>query len=385
MKYIKNNLKPYMLIATYIIVLAYIVLNLSTVWTFLGKILGILSPFLLAIAIAFVLNIPMKLIENKILKFMDNSKKFPFLKYFKRALSIVITILLVVSLLTTLIIFVIPQLVDSFSKLIDSVPSYVQSFEHLVTSNLGNFQGFDKVWNDILNAWKDVLSFAGQFLGVTLNRLVNITVSLTSGVVNFFLAVIFAIYMLASKEVLIFQCKKLLYAHLKEKTANYILKVGRLSNETFQKFIAGQCTEAVIIGTLCFIGMLILRLPYALLIGFIVGVTSLIPIFGAFLGTIPSAFLIFIINPIKALVFIIFIIVLQQFEGHLIYPKVVGNYIGLSAIWVMFAMLVGGSLLGFVGLLIGIPLFGVIYKLLKENTNNKLISKELSNKDILNK
>ncbi|MBP1889023.1 putative PurR-regulated permease PerM [Clostridium moniliforme] len=385
MKYIKNNLKPYMLIATYIIVLAYIVLNLSTVWTFLGKILGILSPFLLAIAIAFVLNIPMKLIENKILKFMDNSKKFPFLKYFKRALSIVITILLVVSLLTTLIIFVIPQLVDSFSKLIDSVPSYVQSFEHLVTSNLGNFQGFDKVWNDILNAWKDVLSFAGQFLGVTLNRLVNITVSLTSGVVNFFLAVIFAIYMLASKEVLIFQCKKLLYAHLKEKTANYILKVGRLSNETFQKFIAGQCTEAVIIGTLCFIGMLILKLPYALLIGFIVGVTSLIPIFGAFLGTIPSAFLIFIINPIKALVFIIFIIVLQQFEGHLIYPKVVGNYIGLSAIWVMFAMLVGGSLLGFVGLLIGIPLFGVIYKLLKENTNNKLISKELSNKDILNK
>ncbi len=170
---------------------------------------------------------------------MDNSKKFSFLKYFKRALSIVITILLVVGLLTTLIIFVIPQLVDSFSKLIDSVPSYIKSLEHLVTSNLGNFQSFDKVWNDILNAWKDVLSFAGQFLGVTLNRLVNITVSLTSGVVNFFLAIIFEIYMLASKEVLIFQCKKLLYAHLKEKTANYILKVGRLSNETFQKFIAG--------------------------------------------------------------------------------------------------------------------------------------------------
>lgn len=385
MKDIKNNLKPYILISTYIIGLAYIVLNLSTVWTFLGKILSILSPFLLAIAIAFVLNIPMKLIENKLLKFMDNSKKFPFLKYFKRAFSIVITILLVVGLLTALVIFVIPQLVDSFSKLIDSVPSYVQSFEHLVASNLGSFQGFDKVWSDILNAWKDILSFAGQFLGVTLNRLVNITVSLTSGVVNFFLAVVFAIYMLASKEVLIFQCKKLLYAHLKEKTANYILKVGRLSNETFQKFIAGQCTEAVIIGTLCCIGMLILRLPYALLIGFIVGVTSLIPIFGAFLGTIPSAFLIFIINPVKALVFIIFIIVLQQFEGHLIYPKVVGNYIGLSAIWVMFAMLVGGSVLGFVGLLIGIPLFGVIYKLLKENTNNKLKSKELSNKDILDK
>lgn len=385
MKDINNKLKPYILISTYVIVLAYVILNISTVWTFLRNILGILSPFLTAIGIAFVLNIPMRILESKVLFFMDDSKKFPFLKSLKRPFAIVVTLLLVVGLLSTLIIFIIPQLITSVSSLIDNVPSYVQSFEDLITQTLGPINGFDKIWTDIMNAWKDIFSFASQFLGFTINHIFNLTVSITSGIINFFLSIVFAIYMLASKELLIFQCKKFLYAHLKKKYADKILKVGRISKETFQRFIGGQCTEAVIIGTLCFIGMVILRLPYALLIGFIIGITSLIPIFGAFIGTIPSAFIILIINPIKAIIFVIFIIVLQQLEGHLIYPKVVGNSIGLSAIWVMFAMLVGGSLFGFLGLLLGIPLFGVIYKLLKENTNKKIDSKGLTFKDIDNK
>lgn len=385
MKDINSKLKPYILLSTYIIVLAYVVLNISTVWTFLRGILGVLSPFLTAIGIAFVLNIPMRLLEEKVLFFMDDSKKFPFLKSLKRPVAIVVTLLLVVGLLSTLIIFVIPQLITSVSSLIDNVPSYIQSFEDLITQNLGSIDGFDKIWTDIMNAWKDIFGFASQFLGFTINHIFNLTVSITSGIINFFLSIVFAIYMLASKELLIFQCKKFIYAHLKKKHADKILKVGRVSNETFQRFIGGQCTEAVIIGTLCCIGMAILRLPYALLIGFIIGITSLIPIFGAFIGTIPSAFIILIINPIKAIIFIIFIIVLQQVEGNLIYPKVVGNSIGLSAIWVMFAMLVGGSLLGFLGLLLGIPLFGVIYKLLKENTNKRIYNKGLTFEDIDNK
>lgn len=385
MKNINTKLKPYILLSTYIIVLAYVVLNISTVWTFFGKILGILSPFLTAIGIAFVLNIPMRLLEDKVFFFMDNSKKFPFLKSFKRPISIVVTLLLVVGLLATLITFIIPQLITSVSTLIDSVPSYVKSFEELVTNNLGSIAGFDKIWSDIMNAWKDIFGFASQFLGFTINHIFNLTVSITSGVINFFLSIVFAIYMLSSKELLIFQCKKFLYAHFKKRHANKILKVGRVANETFQRFIGGQCTEAVIIGTLCCIGMLILRIPYALLIGFIVGITSLIPIFGAFIGTIPSALIILIINPIKAIIFLIFIIVLQQVEGNLIYPKVVGNSIGLSAIWVMFAMLVGGSLLGFLGLLLGIPLFAVIYKLIRENTNKRIYNKGLTFEDIDNK
>ncbi|MGG7096900.1 AI-2E family transporter [Clostridium sardiniense] len=385
MKNINTKLKPYILLSTYIIVLAYVVLNISTVWTFFGKILGILSPFLTAIGIAFVLNIPMRLLEDKVFFFMDNLKKFPFLKSFKRPISIVVTLLLVVGLLATLITFIIPQLITSVSTLIDSVPSYVKSFEELVTNNLGSIAGFDKIWSDIMNAWKDIFGFASQFLGFTINHIFNLTVSITSGVINFFLSIVFAIYMLSSKELLIFQCKKFLYAHFKKRHANKILKVGRVANETFQRFIGGQCTEAVIIGTLCCIGMLILRIPYALLIGFIVGITSLIPIFGAFIGTIPSALIILIINPIKAIIFLIFIIVLQQVEGNLIYPKVVGNSIGLSAIWVMFAMLVGGSLLGFLGLLLGIPLFAVIYKLIRENTNKRIYNKGLTFEDIDNK
>lgn len=381
MKNSNSKFKQSILISTYIIFLAYTLLNLSSIGKFFSWGLNISAPFLIAIGIAFVLNIPMRIIENKILTPISKSKNFKF----KRPLAIIITLLLVIGLLSTLVIFIIPQLVDSVSKLIDNVPQYVQSFEQLVLKNLGTIYGFDSIWKNLMNAWKDILGVASQVLGFTLNHLLNLTISITSGIISFFLALVFSIYMLANKEKLIFQCKKFMYAHLKDNHADKILEVGRVSNETFQRFIGGQCTEAVIIGTLCFIGMLILRLPYALLIGFVVGVTSLIPIFGAFIGTIPSALIILIISPIKAVIFIIFIIVLQQFEGHLIYPKVVGNSIGLSAIWVMFAMLIGGSLFGFLGLLLGIPLFGVIYKLTRKNTNKKLEQKGLSSSDINNK
>lgn len=381
MKDLTKKLKTYLLLSTYIIVLAYLLLNIKSVFGILGWTLNIISPFIMAIAIAFIFNIPMKIFENTVFKFMDNSK-YPNLIKFRRPLSIICTFVLIIGLLATLIVFVIPQLVASMTTLVDSVPYYLEAFEKLVSDNLGSIQGFDKIWQDVLNAWKDILGFAGQFLGVTFNHILSITISVTSGVVNFFLAIVFAIYMLASKEKLILQTKKILFAYLKKDHCEKILKVGRISNETFSSFIGGQCLEAVIIGTLCFIGMWILNMPYSLLIGFIVGATSLIPIFGAFIGTIPSAFIILLIDPWKALFFIIFIIVLQQIEGNFIYPRVVGNSIGLSAIWVMFAMLVGGGTLGFLGLLIGIPAFGVIYKLFREHTNNKLIKKEISVTDL---
>ena len=385
MKNLNSKVKQSLLISTYIIVLSYILLNLSTVGNFLKWSLNISAPFLMAIGISFVLNIPMRIIENKLLTPISKIKNFKFLTSLKRPLSIVITLLLVIGLLSTLVIFIIPQLLDSVSKLVDSVPQYIQSFENIVLKNLGNIDGFDSIWSTFMNAWKDILGVASQVLGFTLNHILNLTMSITSGIFNFLLALVFSIYMLSNKEKLIFQCKKFIYAHLKDNHADKILEIGRISNETFQKFIGGQCIEAVIIGTLCFIGMFILRLPYPLLIGFVVGVTSLIPIFGAFIGTIPSAFIILIISPIKAVIFIIFIIVLQQFEGHLIYPKVVGNSIGLSSIWVMFAMLIGGSLFGFLGFLLGIPLFGVIYKITRKNTNRKLAEKGLSISDINNK
>ena len=183
--------------------------------------------------------------------------------------------------------------------------------------------------------------------------------------------------MLASKETLIYQIKKILYAFLNNAIVDKILSVGRLTNNTFAKFITGQCIEAIILGVLCFIGMTIFKMPYSLLISVLIGVTALIPVFGAFIGTIPAVFLILIINPIQAIWFVVFILCLQQFEGNIIYPRVVGNSVGLSAIWVMLAMLVGGSTLGLIGMLIGIPLFSVAYQLIKDYTNKRLNKKDL--------
>ncbi|MGL5868403.1 AI-2E family transporter, partial [Clostridium chrysemydis] len=290
MKDFKEKLKPNVILATYIIVLSYVLLNFEKVWNLLSSGLGILTPFIGAIGIAFVLNIPMTLIEKFIL-FPLESRKYEKFQKLKRPLAIILTLILIIGLLITLMVFVIPQLVKSMSTLTESIPRYLNSFEHMIDQNLSNIPGADKLINDILSMWKDVLQFASEFLGVAVSHVLDFTISVTSGIVTFFLALIFSIYMLANKEKLSLTLKKFIYAHLKIKFADKLLEIGSLSNDIFSKFIGGQCLEGCIIGTLCTIGMLILGLPYALLIGVIIGVTSLIPIFGAFIGTIPAMFI----------------------------------------------------------------------------------------------
>lgn len=377
MDYDKSKVKTYIIISTYTIVLAVLAFNYKEVFNSLNSGLGLINPFIVAIGMAFVLNIPMKIIENKLLFKLDNSK-YPWAKNFKRPLAILLTISLIISLLIAFFLFVVPQLVDSVSTLTNTVPGYLDKFEKMIESRIGSIEFLNNLWNDILTAWKDIFSFASKFFGSAFGQLVNITVSVTSGVVNFFLALVFAIYMLASKETLIRNVKKLMYSTLKKEYCEKILYVGTVSNKIFSGFIAGQCTEAVIIGSLCFIGMSILNMHYALLISVLVGVTSLIPVFGAFIGTVPSAFLILLIDPIEAFWFIVFIIVLQQIEGNLIYPRVVGNSVGLPGIWVMLGLIVGGSAFGVLGMLIGIPLFAVIYKLLTERVNKNLTKKNIT-------
>lgn len=373
----KSKFKQYILIATYVIVLSFILLNLSDVSTAVSVILSILSPFTVAIGIAFVFNLPMRLFEEKVFCFLDNQKSNA-VKNMKRPLSILATIITIFGLITALTVFIIPQLTESVSTLVDSVPSYIKSFEALINQYVNSTELFQAISDQVILLWKDILQVGGQLLGNSLNGILNVTIGITSGVVNLILSLVLAIYMLASKETLLLQLKKFIFAFTKRSFADKIIEIGHIANSTFANFIAGQCIEAVIIGALCFLGMTILQMPYALLISVIVGVTALIPIFGAFIGTIPSAFIIMIISPVQAIVFVIFIIVLQQLEGALIYPKVVGNSIGLSAIWVMLAMMVGGSTFGFLGMLLGIPTFGVIYKLISQSTSNKLKSKNIN-------
>ncbi|MFA6753192.1 MAG: AI-2E family transporter, partial [Bacilli bacterium] len=233
---------------------------------------------------------------------------------------------------------------------------------------------------DINTSWKNLWSNVTGYFTNNSKDIIEVTLGLTSSIfasiTNAILSIVFAIYMLANKENLISQTKKVLTAFVPKNKIGKILEVGTISNRVFSNFITGQVIEALIIGVLCFIGMLIIGLPYALTISVLVGFTSLIPVFGAFIGTAIGAVLIFVVSPIDALIFIIFIIVLQQFEGNLIYPKVVGTSVGLPAIWVLLAIIIGGSIYGVIGMLIGVPLCSIVYTLLSKFVNERLAKKK---------
>lgn len=374
--FLGEKFKEYWGLVTYTIIFAYVIFNFKNIISGGKNIIGIISPFIIGIAIAFILNLVMKIFEERVFIFLD-TKKYEKYKSFKRPLSVLLTFITVFAAIIGLVIFIIPQLIDSVSTLTDTVPAYIKSFEALINKYVSHTEILNTVWNNFLSAWKEVLQFTGQIVVTSLSSVVNITVGFTSGLVNFILSLIFSIYMLINKERLQLGMKKVLYALSKKSFADKVMYVARVSNESFSSYIGGQFIEAIIIGVLCFIGMIILKLPYALLISVLVGVTALIPIFGAFIGTIPSAFIILIIDPMKALWFVIFIIVLQQVEGNLIYPRVVGSSVGLPPIWVMLAMLVGGNTFGLLGMLLGIPTFSVIYKISREFIKKRLDKKNL--------
>lgn len=375
--FLGQKFKEYWGIVTYIIILAYVIFNFKNIISGVENIIGLLLPFIVGIAIAFMLNLVMRIFEERVFTFLDN-KKYQKYSRFKRPLSVALTFIFVFMIIFGLIRFIIPQLIDSISTLTDAIPAYMKSFEELISQYVSDTEILNTLWNNFLSAWREILQFTGQIVVSSLSGVVNITVGFTSGLFNFILSVIFSIYMLLNKERLQLGMKKVLYAFSGRKFADKIMYLGKISNEAFSNYIGGQFIEAIIIGVLCFIGMLVLKMPYALLISVLVAVTALIPIFGAFIGTIPSAFIILIIDPMKALWFVIFIIVLQQVEGNLIYPKVVGSSLGLPPIWVMLAMIIGGNTFGLIGILLGIPIFSVIYKVFKEFVDKRLNYKNIN-------
>ena len=368
--------KSNLLLATYVVVLAFIFINIKSVGNVFGSTMAMLKPFLIAICIAFVLNIPMKFYEEKVLdKVIKQPKK-------RRPLAIILTIITIIAIVVGLVLFIIPQLVESGATLVKNIPDYVKTLEMFISEHFSTTEVFDELWNQVLSMGENIIKVVGQVTGSLVSQLVDITVGVTSTIINFFMGILIAIYILLSKEKLGIQAKKILYAFFDRIKANKVMEVARISHDKFSKFITGQCIEAVILGGLCFIGMTIFSMPYALLVSTIIGVTALVPIFGALIGTIPAAFIIFMVEPMTAVWFVILIVVIQQIEGNLIYPMVVGNSIGLSAIWVLLAITVGGSTFGILGILIGIPLFGVLYTLLSTITNSKLKEKNIKVEDI---
>ena len=365
----KKNMKNLMIL----IVFAVLVLvgvqrieNLAAGFVFLMR---IVFPFILGGAMAFILNIPMHFLEGRV---FAKAKK----KKLVRPVSLVLSILFVVAILQIVLVVVIPEIAATFAGISKNIEAFLPKLEQWLTEAFPDSEQLE-MWIESLEFnWDKILQSAVNFLkngaGNVLSSTVTVAKTVISTLMNFFVGFVFACYILLQKEKLSVQVKKVLYAFLPRHAVEKTLQVAALSYKTFSSFVTGQCLEAVILGTMFFVSMSVLRFPYALLVGVLIAFTALIPIFGAFIGCVLGTFLILVSNPVQAIGFVILFFVLQQVEGNLIYPHVVGGSVGLPSIWVLVAVTVGGSLMGVVGMLIFIPLSSVLYALFKGWVHKRL-------------
>ena len=352
----------------------FTVLLVVALWKFevvidvLKTIGGILFPFVLGGAIAFVINVPMSFLEKKIFGKTKDENKVG--KKLARPISLLLTIILAVGVIALVMFGVIPQLTRTMGSLMISIANFVPQMQNWIRDFSHNNQEIMKLVNQVQfnqdQAIKWGISILGSGAGNMMNTTMSAVGSIVSGFATFFIAFSFACYILFQKEKLHVQIRKVFFAFIPKQKAEAFLKICSLTYQTFANFLTGQCVEAVILGSMFVVTLSILKMPYALLIGTLIAFTALIPIFGAFIGCAVGCFLIFMISPKQAILFIIVFLILQQIEGNLIYPHVVGGSVGLPSIWVLAAVTIGGNLMGIVGMLIFIPLVSVLYTIFRE-------------------
>ena len=370
---IKKNI---ILIITYIALIIFVLVNFEKILSILGYIINIFSPFIFGAIVAFVLNVLVNFIERKL---FGKVKKKTWHKI-KRPLSIAISVVLVIFIIVFIMNLLIPQLKNSVSLFTDSLPTYKEDIINIMNKFNLEETTIKKVSDYLDNFGKVITDYIKGNSKDVITVTTEVATSLIAIISKAVIAIVFAIYIIAQKETLKRQFNKLMSAYLKPRTVNRINKYASMANTTFSNFVTGQCLEALIFGSLCFLGMLILRLPYATTIAVLLGFTALIPVFGAFIGTFLGAFLILMISPIKAIIFVVFILVLQQIEGNLIYPKVVGKSVGLPGIWVLLSVTIGASVGGILGMLIATPLCSLLYILLRQAVNDRINSNKIVNR-----
>lgn len=340
----------------------------------IALLLGMVQPFLVGAAIAFVINLPMRWIETKVLKKWNGKVA----KKIKRPVCMLLAVVLLLLIVAFVVWIVVPQIGTTAKELGVLIPAFFENtmdeLERLTKAYpeiWAKVQELEKVeinWDTLINS---VVAFLKSGMGSMLTSTVTFASSVIGGVVNMFISFIFAIYVLASKEKLASQGDRILKAYCSPAWYGRITKVLKLLNRNFSNFISGQCLEAVILGLLFVVAMAVFGFPYAVMIGVLIAFTALIPVVGAFVGCVVGAFLILLHAPVKALWFIIMFLIIQQIEGNLIYPKVVGNSVGLPSMWVLVAVSLGGSMFGVVGMLCFIPLVSTFYTLLREDINKR--------------
>lgn len=364
----KKTVKRILLIITFTVVLIWGIYNHKLLLNYLGSAYALIRPFVIGLCMAYVVNVIMRPIERMWMKALSKCKG-KWVKKLKRPICLLLSILLIIGIILAVVFLILPELSDSVASLVSMIPSYAAEIEgwwDALSARLVKYGVDLPRFSFEPDKLIDFLKDGGT---AVINTTLSATTSIVTAVINFVLALAFSVYVLAQKETLKRQSEKVLARIMKPERKKKLIALLALVNRTFTNFITGQLTEAVIIGALCFIGMAIFSMPYAPAISVLVGFTALIPVFGAFIGTAIGAFLILLVEPIQALWFIVFIIVLQQFEGNLIYPKVVGKSVGLPGIWVLVAVTIGGNAMGVIGMLISVPLCSVLYVLARNAVN----------------
>ncbi len=370
----RNMVRTIMKMVAAALLFCFALWNLPTFFHIIGNILVLLSPFLIGFCLAFILNVPLNLWEQKALK------KVKIAARAKRVIGILLTLFCVILVIFLVIWLVVPQLVEAGESIGRQIPAAIERAEAFAHENVKDDTQIGILLTQLGANSEKLFAQMTDYIKDSSANILSTTVNVVSGtfgiLVNFFMGLIFAIYILAGKEKLSGQCEQVIRAFLPQRAAKRIFYVCALTNQTFQKFITGQCLESVILGTIFFVVLNIFRMPYILPICIFIMLASLIPIVGSFMACIVGTLLILVVNPVQALGFLVLFLVIQQIDGNLIYPHVVGNSVGLPSIWVFAAVLIGGKLFGVVGMIVFIPLCSVIYVLFRSEVKKRLQKKE---------
>ena len=346
---------------------------------------GVLAPFVYGLVMAYLVSpVYNATIRGTYSLLNKGDRKFKNDRGIAKATGTIVSVLTILVVIFGILLMVLPGLIDSLMTIAERAPAKIDSFSKWIDNYLSNLsakekseleQGVTQMANDVIDFLKDTLLPHSKALAASLTHGV---MGVAKFMLNFLIGIIISVYFLNSKDTFLAQIKKVILATFKEETANEILEGARFTNRTFGGFISGKIIDSIIIGIICFIFMSIFGWEYSLLISCIVGITNIIPFFGPFIGAVPSAILLLIANPMHALYFIIFVLLLQQFDGNILGPKIIGDSTGLASFWVLFSVLVGGGLFGFIGMVIGIPIFAVIYHYASRLLNRRLKKKGYS-------
>lgn len=377
------SLRNILICILFTIFLLFVKDNFSVVWNAICLVASIMTPFVIGFLFAYILNFPYKFFYNKAFKFLKGKK--PFLENMRKPLAIICTYASVVAVLGFLIAILVPQIADNIASLVERVPAYIDSIykwlasmaewlNHNYNANIDIDASFAQLGQEIIKNLNGatIANISKNFLFDTLMPMITST---TAGIYNFVMGIVISVYFLSAKEMLCRQVKRMAVAFIPIKYLPKVYEVVDITDTKCGRFLVGDIIDAAFIGVLVFITMSIFQLPYAALIAVLIGVTNIIPFFGPFIGAIPSAIILFLESPWDMLIFIAIVFVIQQLDGNLFKPKIIGSQVGLSSFWVLFSVIVGGSLFGMVGFILGTPIYAVIYTLIGKRVKNAIDSK----------